>query len=83
MIRPPDADDLLDARFPLGDGTADTEAPASCPHCGESVRLAVDPGGGARQRYVEDCPVCCRPWAVRVEWSGDGTASVHLEREVG
>ena len=78
MIRPPDPDDLLDARFPLGDGTAETVADASCPHCGETVTLAVDPGGGARQEYVEDCPVCCRPWGVRVAWRADGAVSVHL-----
>jgi hypothetical protein len=32
-----------------------------CPHCGESVDTAPDPGGGEQQDYVEDCPVCCRP----------------------
>jgi hypothetical protein len=35
-----------------------------CPYCGERVTILVDPGGGASQRYVEDCPVCCQPWAV-------------------
>ena len=33
----------------------------SCPHCGELVDTWPDPGGGEVQRYVEDCPVCCRP----------------------
>jgi hypothetical protein len=32
-----------------------------CPHCGEWVDTAPDPGGGNTQDYVEDCPVCCRP----------------------
>jgi hypothetical protein len=32
-----------------------------CPHCGEQVDTAPDPGGGASQEYIEDCPVCCRP----------------------
>ncbi|TFG65433.1 MAG: CPXCG motif-containing cysteine-rich protein [Gemmatimonadales bacterium] len=35
-----------------------------CPYCGESVELHIDTGGGRRQEYVEDCPVCCRPWQV-------------------
>jgi len=35
-----------------------------CPYCGESVQLQIDTGGGPRQSYVEDCPVCCRPWQV-------------------
>jgi cysteine-rich CPXCG protein len=33
----------------------------SCPHCGEPLDANVDPGGGERQDYVEDCAVCCRP----------------------
>ncbi len=33
----------------------------ACPHCGEEVDTAPDPGGGLQQEYVEDCPVCCRP----------------------
>ena len=37
---------------------------ASCPYCGERVQVSVDEGGGSHQRYVEDCPVCCRPWQV-------------------
>jgi hypothetical protein len=40
--------------------------PLSCPYCGEPVEVAVDEGGGAVQSYVEDCPVCCRPWQVEV-----------------
>jgi len=32
-----------------------------CPHCGEQVDTAPDPGGGLAQEYIEDCPVCCRP----------------------
>jgi len=38
----------------------------SCPCCGEPVDLVIDDGGGSSQSYVEDCPVCCRPWQVRV-----------------
>jgi len=30
------------------------------------VDLVIDEGGGSPQCYVEDCPVCCRPWQVRV-----------------
>lgn len=38
----------------------------SCPYCGEPVELILDEGGGSHQVYVEDCPVCCRPWQVEV-----------------
>lgn len=75
-----DADgDDLDADFPRGDGTADTTAVAYCPYCGELNELAVDPGGGSRQSYVEDCHVCCRPWRVIVSFDGQGHASAHLD----
>ena len=68
----------LDAEFSLGDGTAEMEATVVCPYCGESLTIAVDPGGGTEQEYVEDCEVCCRPWAVRVTYEADGSASVEL-----
>jgi hypothetical protein len=32
-----------------------------CPHCGDLVDTDPDPGGGAFQEYIEDCPICCRP----------------------
>ncbi|MGH7462203.1 MAG: CPXCG motif-containing cysteine-rich protein [Longimicrobiales bacterium] len=68
----------LDESFPLGDGTADTAVAARCPYCGERVELALDPGGGSAQEYVEDCEVCCRPWRVSVRYKSDGRARVSL-----
>lgn len=70
------ADEELDREFPLGDGTADSDAMVVCPHCGETVEIALDPGGGGVQTYVEDCEVCCRPWRVSVRYLGDGAAEV-------
>jgi hypothetical protein len=43
----------------------------SCPYCGEAVELAIDEGSGRSQSYVEDCPVCCRPWQVEVTQDPD------------
>ena len=68
----------LDRDFPLGDGRADTSGVVVCPYCGESSDVALDPGGGNVQEYVEDCPVCCQPWRVTVHYQGDGTASVRV-----
>lgn len=51
-----------------------------CPYCGEPCELLLDPGGAGEQEYVEDCEVCCRPWTVRVRWSG-GFADVSVRRE--
>ena len=42
------------------------EETTRCPYCGELVDVDVDVSGGRRQQYVEDCPVCCRPWEVEV-----------------
>ena len=50
----------------------------SCPYCGVAVDLDVDEGGGSRQSYVEDCPVCCQPWQVEVVRSRDGGWSASL-----
>ena len=56
-------------------------AEAYCPYCGELITLGLDLGGGADQRYVEDCPVCCRPWEVRASYRSDGSVAVELRGE--
>ena len=66
----------LDEDFPLGDGVADVTAWVSCAYCGETFEIAVDPGGGASQAYVEDCEVCCRPLQLTVWWDETGAAHV-------
>jgi hypothetical protein len=53
-----------------------------CPTCGERIVIPLDPSAGAEQQYVEDCPVCCNPNAIRVEWFGEGELPrVHAEAE--
>lgn len=79
MIGPPEPPDPLDEEFPLGDGVADLEAEVRCPHCGETMTIALDPGSGESQEYVEDCQVCCQPWTVRVSYGPEGTAEVWVE----
>ena len=69
-------DNSLDEDFPLGDGTAETEAVVNCPYCDAPVEIALDPGSGARQSYIEDCEVCCQPWQVSVSYDSDGNAHV-------
>lgn len=51
---------------------------ASCPYCGEPVDVIVDTGGGERQEYIEDCPVCCQPWEISAQQDPDGVWSVVL-----
>lgn len=76
-----DFQDEFDDEFPLGDGTADMAGLVVCPYCGEQNTILLDPGSGDRQDYVEDCPVCCRPWRVMVRYGAGGTASVRIEPE--
>ncbi len=79
-----DADRLNDdAEFleddPQADGAAlETEADVTCPHCGQTLTIALDPGGGRAQDYVEDCEVCCRPWRVRVWYDAAGVPEVQV-----
>src|SRR5687767_2984072 len=39
-----------------------------CPTCGESIIIPLDPSSGSEQQYVEDCPVCCNPNVIHVEF---------------
>jgi hypothetical protein len=68
----------LDDEFPLGDGTAETESLVACPHCGEMNEIALDPGSGDEQEYIEDCHVCCRPILMYVKYGRDGAAEVEV-----
>ncbi|MCH8530841.1 MAG: CPXCG motif-containing cysteine-rich protein [Saccharospirillum sp.] len=38
----------------------------TCPYCGSSIHLIIDPFE-ERQTYIEDCEVCCRPMEVTTE----------------
>jgi hypothetical protein len=42
------------------------------------VDVVIDEGGDSAQSYVEDCPVCCRPWQVEVTQDDDGEWSIVL-----
>ena len=74
-----DDDGSLEDQFPQGDGTADTEAVVYCPYCGELNEIAVDPGSGPVQSYVDDCQVCCRPWLVALVFDAEGRAQASVE----
>lgn len=59
-----------------------------CPYCGEVLELLID-GSLPRQRYTEDCAVCCQPMVVVVVFhgspaddiDGDAEPEVTLRRE--
>jgi uncharacterized protein len=52
---------------------------ATCPYCGEPVLVSIEAELSSGTHYVEDCPVCCRPWEVRVH--GGDKVTVELGRQ--
>jgi len=53
----------------------------ACAFCGEENDTFVDPGGGARQVYTEDCALCCRPNLITVTLDADGNAQFEVTQE--
>jgi hypothetical protein len=51
----------------------ENDLPYTCPACFEQNFVGIDPSGGGRQAFVEDCPVCCRPieFVVAIDREGD------------
>jgi hypothetical protein len=69
-----DADDERE----LGEADGETEATGTCPHCGESVEIELDPSGGDVQEYIDECEVCSNPWSVTVHYDVEGKAEVEV-----
>ena len=57
------------------------EAAYICSACGEEIVVPIDLSAGTSQQYVEDCPVCCRPNVIHVEFLADGDVQVRGEAE--
>lgn len=57
------------------------EATYICDSCGEEIVVPIDPSAGARQQYVEDCPVCCHPNVLCVEFDDDGNVWIESQHE--
>ena len=52
-----------------------------CNSCGEEIVVPLDYSEGQRQEYVEDCPVCCNPNIIFVEFDRDGEANIWSRAE--
>ena len=50
----------------------DDEITYICGSCGEEIVIPLDFSQGSSQEYVEDCPVCCHPQVITVEFDDDG-----------
>ncbi len=57
------------------------EATYICDACGEEIVIPIDPSAGESQEYVEDCPVCCRPSVIHVEFDPNGECHLWAEAE--
>jgi len=55
------------------------QIPVQCPYCGETIPAEVDASAGS-QRYIEDCPVCCRPIEFDAEFDVQGDLAQLLAR---
>jgi hypothetical protein len=55
----------------------DNIASVQCPYCFELVELWIDPE--TRGAFVEDCPICCRPWQVTA-WRENDELRVAVDR---
>lgn len=55
------------------------EVEVDCPYCGEAITILVDTSV-ARQSYVEDCSVCCRPIEFDVVCEDGKVESVQAKR---
>ena len=56
------------------------EVEVQCPYCGEPLELWIDQSGGASQKYVEDCAVCCQPMQIFVSLDEDDECDVEVTR---
>lgn len=52
-----------------------------CAFCGEENDLTVDPGGGRRQTFTEDCTVCCRPNLITLTLDEEGDVEIEVTQE--
>ena len=52
-----------------------------CAFCGEENEVLVDPSGGSRQTFTEDCAVCCRPNLIALVVDEDGDVELQVTQE--
>jgi len=62
-------------------GSSQEEVSYTCDACGEEIVIPIDLSEGSSQRYVEDCPVCCRANIIHVSVDDNGQAQVWAEPE--
>ena len=59
------------------------EESITCPYCGESITVLIDPED-IGQEYIEDCQVCCKPinFSVSSETDEEPVVFVRAENDI-
>ena len=52
----------------------------TCPYCGETIQVIVDPSI-QEQNYIEDCFVCCKPINLIIRVSDTAQAYIKAIRD--
>ena len=52
-----------------------------CNACGEEIVISLDLSAGSIQEYIEDCPVCCNPNVIHIDYDEDGDVQIWAESE--
>lgn len=58
------------------------EASYVCDACRQEFQFPVDITDGARQQFVEECPVCCHENVIQIEVDDEGTVSINSARDL-
>lgn len=52
----------------------------TCPYCGETIAAEFE-RASAELRFIDDCPVCCRPIEFQVRFAARGEWQLTVRRE--
>jgi len=53
----------------------------ACAFCGTENETVLDPSGGRRQVFTEDCAVCCRPNLITLRFDDEGDVALDVTQE--
>ena len=74
-------DEIWDSEDDPDEGALNADHPYWCAFCGEENSVFVDSSGSRRQKFTEDCAVCCRPNLITITIERTGAVNIEVERE--
>lgn len=73
---------MEESQFPASDEPQfNTEQPYWCAFCGEENSVFLEDTGQRKQKFTEDCRVCCRPNLITITVEHNGTWNIEVEQE--